>query len=84
MEAVLTYGTLAKMNPPLRTEADRQALVKGLSDGTIDIIATDHAPHSREEKEKHVLSKQFPVHQGDSVVRKTALIRRKRKSGKRM
>ena len=51
-EAVLTYGTLAKMNPPLRTEADRQALVKGLSDGTIDIIATDHAPHSREEKEK--------------------------------
>lgn len=51
-EAVLTHGTLAKMNPPLRTETDRQALVKALQDGTIDIIATDHAPHSAEEKAK--------------------------------
>ena len=51
-EAVLQYGTLAKMNPPLRTEEDRRALIKGLLDDTIDIIATDHAPHSREEKEK--------------------------------
>ncbi len=51
-EAVLRYGTLAKMNPPLRTEADRQAIIEGLKDGTIDMIATDHAPHSREEKEK--------------------------------
>ncbi len=51
-EAVLKYGTLAKMNPPLRTEEDRQALIEGLKDGTIDIIATDHAPHSREEKER--------------------------------
>lgn len=51
-EAVLTHGTLAKMNPPLRTEKDRQALIAGLKHGTIDIIATDHAPHSREEKEK--------------------------------
>lgn len=51
-EAVLTHGTLAKMNPPLRTEKDRQALIAGLKNGTIDIIATDHAPHSREEKEK--------------------------------
>ncbi len=50
--AVLTYGTLAKMNPPLRTEEDRLALIQGLKDGTIDIIATDHAPHSREEKGK--------------------------------
>jgi dihydroorotase len=39
------------MNPPLRTEADRRALVDGLRDGTIDCIATDHAPHAREEKE---------------------------------
>ena len=39
------------MNPPLRSEADRQAVIRGLQDGTIDIIATDHAPHSREEKE---------------------------------
>ena len=51
-EAVLEYGTLAKMNPPLRTEADRQAIIAGLKDGTIDLIATDHAPHSREEKAK--------------------------------
>ena len=51
-EAVLQYGSLAKMNPPLRTEEDRQALIRGLQDGTIDVIATDHAPHSREEKER--------------------------------
>ncbi len=51
-DAVIEYGTLAKMNPPLREEADRLAIVEGLRDGTIDIIATDHAPHSREEKEK--------------------------------
>lgn len=50
-EAVLEYGTLAKMNPPLRTEQDRLAVIEGLRDGTIDMIATDHAPHSREEKE---------------------------------
>jgi dihydroorotase len=43
--------TRLKMNPPLRTEADRQALIAGLKDGTIDCIATDHAPHAREEKE---------------------------------
>lgn len=51
-QAVLRHGTLAKMNPPLRTEADRLAIIEGLADGTIDIIATDHAPHSREEKEQ--------------------------------
>lgn len=43
-------GTSAKMNPPLRSSADRQALREGLADGTIDVIATDHAPHSPEEK----------------------------------
>lgn len=53
-EAAIRYGTLAKMNPPLRTEEDRQAVIEGLIDGTIDIIATDHAPHSTEEKEKPV------------------------------
>jgi dihydroorotase len=41
-----------KMNPPIRSEADRQALIEGLKDGTIDMIATDHAPHSDEEKSK--------------------------------
>lgn len=53
-EAVLIYGTLAKMNPPLRKEEDRLAIIKGLADGTIDLIATDHAPHSREEKERSI------------------------------
>lgn len=51
-DAVPEHGTLAKMNPPLRTEEDRQALIQGLKDGTIGIIATDHAPHSVEEKGK--------------------------------
>lgn len=51
-EDAVRYGTLAKMNPPLREEADRMAIIEGLKDGTIDLIATDHAPHSREEKEK--------------------------------
>lgn len=53
-DAVIEKGTLAKMNPPLREEADRLAIIEGLKDGTIDLIATDHAPHSREEKEKPV------------------------------
>lgn len=50
--AVVERGTLAKVNPPLREEADRYALIRGLKDGTIDFIATDHAPHSQEEKER--------------------------------
>lgn len=50
--AVLKHGTLAKMNPPLRTAKDREQIIRGLADGTIDIIATDHAPHSAEEKAK--------------------------------
>lgn len=50
--AVLEFGSLAKMNPPLRTKEDREALIVALKDGTIDMIATDHAPHSKEEKEK--------------------------------
>ena len=49
-EDVLTHGTYARMNPPLRKEADRQALIDALADGTIDMIATDHAPHTAEEK----------------------------------
>lgn len=51
-DAVSVHGSLAKMNPPLRTEADRLAIIEGLVDGTIDLIATDHAPHSSEEKSK--------------------------------
>lgn len=48
--AVEEYGTNAKMNPPLRSADDREAIWEGLSDGTIDIIATDHAPHILDEK----------------------------------
>ncbi len=50
-DAVSGYDTNAKMNPPLRSEADRQAVLDALLDGTVDCIATDHAPHARDEKE---------------------------------
>ncbi len=50
-EDVRSLDTSFKMNPPLRTEDDRRALVDGLRDGTIDCVATDHAPHARDEKE---------------------------------
>lgn len=49
-EAVLKYGTMARMNPPVREEEDRLAIIEGLKDGTISMIVTDHAPHSAEEK----------------------------------
>ena len=51
-EDVLKYGALAKMNPPLRSKKDKALLIEGLKDNTIEIIATDHAPHSEEEKNK--------------------------------
>lgn len=51
-DAVLKYGTNARMNPPVRTENDRMKIIEGLKDGTIDMIVTDHAPHSTEEKSK--------------------------------
>lgn len=50
-EAVRSFDSNTKMNPPLRDEVDRQALRDGLADGTIDCVASDHAPHSQEEKE---------------------------------
>lgn len=50
-EAVYGYNTNAKCNPPLRTEADRLAIIDGLVDGTLDIIASDHAPHHEDEKD---------------------------------
>jgi dihydroorotase len=50
--AITTYDTNFKMNPPLRTEADRQGIIAGLRDGTLDCIATDHAPHTDYEKDK--------------------------------
>ena len=51
-KAVDGYNTLAKMNPPLRAEADRQAMIEGLLDGSVDCLATDHAPHAAHEKEQ--------------------------------
>ncbi len=51
-EACCGYNTHAKMNPPLRTGADVQAIKEGLRDGTIDVIATDHAPHAMQEKQQ--------------------------------
>lgn len=52
VDEVLKSGTNAKMNPPLREEKDRLAIIEGLKEGTIDCIITDHAPHSQEEKEQ--------------------------------
>ena len=48
--AVLKHGAMAKMNPPLRTAKDREGIIEGIKDGSIDMIATDHAPHSAQEK----------------------------------
>ena len=50
-----------KMNPPLRSEEDRQALIQGLLDGTIDMIANDHAPHSEEEKSRGMEKAPFGI-----------------------
>jgi dihydroorotase len=55
-EAVEQHGTMAKMCPPLRTQEDVDAIIEGLRDGTIDCIATDHAPHATHEKETDMVS----------------------------
>ncbi|NDF11276.1 MAG: dihydroorotase [Proteobacteria bacterium] len=60
-EAVLDYKTFAKMNPPLRAEKDRLAIIEGLKDGTIDAIATDHAPHDQESKRVPLTSAAFGI-----------------------
>jgi dihydroorotase len=60
-DAVHGYRTEAKMNPPLRTEEDRESLLNALVDGTIDVIATDHAPHHYEEKEREFDDAPFGV-----------------------
>ena len=54
VDEVLNSGTNGKMNPPLREEKDRLAIIEGLKEGTIDCIITDHAPHSEEEKAKDI------------------------------
>ena len=58
-QAIADFDTNAKVAPPLRTEADRQAVVEGLADGTLDCIATDHAPHTVEDKEQDMLRAPF-------------------------
>jgi dihydroorotase len=60
-EAVRTWDTNTKMNPPLRTKRDTEALLEGLLDGTIDCIATDHAPHAASEKEGEYVGAAFGV-----------------------
>jgi dihydroorotase len=60
-EAVLEYRTFSKMNPPLRAEKDRMAVIEGLVDGTIDCIATDHAPHDQESKRVPLTSAAFGI-----------------------
>lgn len=60
-EAVLENDTLAKMNPPLRVQKDIQAIIEGLKDGTIDAIATDHAPHDPGSKCTHISAAAFGI-----------------------
>ena len=60
-EAVEEYRTFAKMNPPLRAEQDRIAVIEGLKDGTIDAIATDHAPHDQESKRVPISQAAFGI-----------------------
>ncbi len=60
-EVVRGYNTHAKMNPPLRTWADVQAIKDGLRDGTIDVIATDHAPHATQEKQQDFTEAPFGI-----------------------
>lgn len=60
-ELVRGYNTHAKMNPPLRTWADVQAIKDGLRDGTIDVIATDHAPHATQEKQQDFTEAPFGI-----------------------
>ncbi len=60
-DAVAGYNTNAKMNPPLRTEADRQAILEGLADGTLDVIASDHAPHTVAQKSREFDNAPFGI-----------------------
>ncbi|MFP4417088.1 MAG: dihydroorotase [Chitinivibrionales bacterium] len=60
-EDIAGYDTCKKMNPPLRSAADRQAIIEGLADGTIDVIASDHAPHCAEEKDVEFEAAAFGV-----------------------
>lgn len=60
-ELITPQGTVYKVKPPIRTEADRLALIKGIRDGTIDCIASDHAPHARDEKDSRFEDAPFGI-----------------------
>jgi dihydroorotase len=60
-EAVAQHGTLAKMNPPLRSADDLRAVLAGIADGTVDVLATDHAPHAPELKSKSLAEAPFGI-----------------------
>lgn len=60
-EIIKTYDTYTKVNPPVRTEDDRTAIIEGIMDGTIDVIATDHAPHSEADKKTDYCSAAFGI-----------------------
>ena len=60
-DEVLTQGSMARVNPPLRTAKDIKGIIAGLKDGTIDAIATDHAPHSAEEKSRGLEKSAFGI-----------------------
>lgn len=60
-EAITKDDAILKMNPPLRSKEDQQALIEALEDGTIDFIATDHAPHAQEEKDKPMMTAPFGI-----------------------
>jgi len=60
-EALKTYDTNLKVNPPIRTERDVEAIKEGLKDGTIDVIATDHAPHHEDDKDKEFDAAAFGI-----------------------
>ncbi len=60
-EIIKTYDTATKVNPPIRTEDDRTAIIEGIMDGTIDVIATDHAPHSQADKNTDYVSASFGI-----------------------
>jgi dihydroorotase len=60
-KALIHHGSNAKMNPPLRDESDRRAIIEALRDGTIDVIATDHAPHLQEEKDRGIEKAPFGI-----------------------
>jgi len=70
-ERVLEVGSLAKVNPPLRAEEDRLAVIEGIKDGTVDLIATDHAPHREQDKTEDLKTSAFGISQLETSLAST-------------